>query len=109
MNNPVKYIDPDGKAVETALDLFNVGLDVSSFCDNVQKGNAGGAVVDGLATVAAVCIPCVPGGAGAGLKVYRMGNHKNLEINLKKWELILIILEMLYGVKQKVIIRKVIH
>ncbi len=34
-----------------------------------KKGNVGEAVDDGLATVAA----CVPGGAGAGLKAYRMG------------------------------------
>lgn len=74
LNNPVKHIDPDGKAVETGWDIFNVGLDIASLSHNVINGNVGGAVVDGLclvADVAATALPFVPGGAGAAAKAAR--------------------------------------
>lgn len=68
LNNPVNYVDPDGNWVETAWDLFNIGLGVKSFVQNVKAGNywsaaadAGGVVVD----VAAAVLPLVPGGVGA--------------------------------------------
>ena len=74
LDNPVKNIDPDGRAVETGWDIFNVGLDITSLSHNVINGNVGAAVVDGLclvADVAATAMPFVPGGAGAAVKAAR--------------------------------------
>ena len=68
------FIDPDGRAVETGWDIFNVGLDITSLSHNVINGNVGAAVVDGLclvADVAATAMPFVPGGAGAAVKAAR--------------------------------------
>ena len=76
LNNPVKYIDTDGRAVETVWDLANIGLDVASLVSNVKDGNYVSAAVDAGATMvdlAAATIPFVPGGAGAALKAYRAG------------------------------------
>ena len=73
-NSPMKYIDPDGKVVETAWDIFNVGLDIASLSSNVKNGNVGAAIVDGIclvADVAATAVPFIPGGAGAAVKVAR--------------------------------------
>jgi RHS repeat-associated protein len=74
LNNPIKNIDPDGRAVETGWDIFNVGLDITSLSHNVINGNVGAAVVDGLclvADVAATAMPFVPGGAGTAIKAAR--------------------------------------
>jgi RHS repeat-associated protein len=72
--NPVRYTDPNGKWVETAWDVFNIGLGVASFADNVSQGNYLSAAIDaaGVAvdTVAAV-LPVVPGGVGASIKAAR--------------------------------------
>ncbi len=37
--NPVKNIDPDGKWVETAWDIANIGMDVASLGNNIRNGN----------------------------------------------------------------------
>ena len=74
MDNPVKNIDPDGKAVETGWDIFNVGLDIASLSSNVKNGNVGAAIVDGIclvADVAATAVPFIPGGAGTAVKAAR--------------------------------------
>jgi RHS repeat-associated protein len=74
LDNPVKNIDPDGRAVETGWDIINVGLDITSLSHNVINGNVGAAVVDGLclvADVAATAMPFVPGGAGTAIKAAR--------------------------------------
>ena len=72
--NPVKFVDPDGRLVETAWDIANLALDISSLSSNIQEGNVGDAIVDavGLAidAVAAV-IPFVPAGAGVAVKAAR--------------------------------------
>ena len=72
--NPVKYSDPNGKWVETAWDVFNIGLGVASFVQNVREGNYGMATVDAVGvvvdTVAAVA-PIVPGGVGSAIKAAR--------------------------------------
>jgi RHS repeat-associated protein len=74
--DPVNKFDPDGKAVETAWDFFNVGLDVTSCLSNVKNGNYTSAAVDAGAAVvdlAAAITPFVPGGVGTALKTYRTG------------------------------------
>lgn len=67
-NNPLKYVDRTGEAIETAWDVFNIGLGVKSFVDNVRSGNYGSAAIDAVGVVAdsaAAMVPFVPGGAGA--------------------------------------------
>ncbi len=76
LNNPVRNIDSDGRIVETAWDAANVAMDATSLIANVATGNYISAAVDGAAIiydVAATAIPGLPGGAGAALKVYRVG------------------------------------
>ena len=74
--DPVNKVDRNGEWFESAWDLFNVGLGIQSFTENIQSGNywgaaadAGGIVVDALAAV----VPVVPGGVGAGIKAARGG------------------------------------
>ena len=72
--NPVKYVDPNGKWIETAWDVANIGMDVASFKTNVSEGNVGGAIVDGfglLLDAGATIVPGLPGGAGTAIKAYR--------------------------------------
>jgi hypothetical protein len=76
-NNPVRYVDLDGEAVETVWDAFNVGLGAVSFADNVNEGNYGWAVVDAIGVVldsAAVVVPFVPGGAGTAIGASRVAD-----------------------------------
>ena len=73
-NNPIKNIDPDGKVIETAWDILNIGLDIQSLEDNVQKGNVSEAILDGVGLfidAAATILPFVPAGAGTALKATR--------------------------------------
>ena len=72
--NPVKYVDPNGKWVETAWDVANVVMGVESFVSNIHQGNVAGAVVDGVGVVldaVATVLPVAPGGAGTAIKTLR--------------------------------------
>ena len=72
--DPVNLVDKDGRFPETIWDVTSLVIGVKSFVDNVQSGNVGGAIADGIGIVAdaaAVALPFVPGGAGAGIKAYR--------------------------------------
>jgi hypothetical protein len=72
--NPVKYVDPDGKAIETAWDVFNIGIGVHSLVNNIKDGNYGSASLDAvgiLVDTAAAIVPFVPGGVGTVIKVSR--------------------------------------
>ncbi|WP_291529212.1 DUF6443 domain-containing protein [Bacteroides sp. UBA939] len=74
MNNPMKFVDPSGKAVESIWDAISLGMGVKSLVDNIKAGNIGSAIVDGLGVVAdafAVAAPFVPGGVSAGIKALR--------------------------------------
>lgn len=71
--NPLRFVDPNGKWIETAWDVANVMMDVESLASNIEDGNIKGIIADGaglLIDAAAVIFP-VPGGAGAALKAYR--------------------------------------
>ncbi len=64
-NNPLQYVDPDGRFVETAWDAVNIGIGVASLAQNVREGSYGWAALDvaGLVVdVAATLSPGVPGG-----------------------------------------------
>jgi RHS repeat-associated protein len=73
-NNPLRYVDPDGRAIETPWDALNVGIGVASFAANVAAGNVGGAVVDALGIAydaTATAVPVLPGGAGTAIRAAR--------------------------------------
>jgi RHS repeat-associated protein len=76
-NNMVMNVDPDGRVVETAWDVYSLVTGVASFAKNVATGNVGGAIIDGVGIVAdaaAVLAPGVPGGAGVAIKAVRVGD-----------------------------------
>ena len=73
-NNPVTFIDPDGRFIDTAWDAANVAMGVTSFISNVTVGNIVGAALDGaglIVDVAATAIPGIPGGAATAIKAVR--------------------------------------
>ena len=73
-SNTVNRIDPNGRWIKTAWDVFNIGLDIQNFSENIQNGNTVDAIVDAaglVLDVGATLLPIVPGGAGTALKAYR--------------------------------------
>ena len=67
-NNPVNFVDPDGEAVETVLDVISIGVGVKNLVKNIKAGNTRAAIGDGIGIavdVAAAVLPFVPGGVGA--------------------------------------------
>ena len=73
-NNPLRYVDPDGRAVETVWDAVSLGIGVASLAENVRQGSYGWAALDVVGIVvdvAAIVTPGVPGGAGALIKAVR--------------------------------------
>ena len=76
-NNPVLKIDPNGRWVETAWDVFSLATGATSFVNNIKQGNINGAILDGVGVVfdaAATILPLVPAGAGAAIKAVRTSN-----------------------------------
>lgn len=73
--NPIKYVDPNGKWLETAWDIANVAMDAVSLESNIKDGNFGAAMIDGIGLVldlGAAILPVVPGGAGTAIKAYKI-------------------------------------
>ena len=82
--NPMKYVDPDGKWVESAWDIANVALDITSLRSNISERNVIGAIVDGFGLIvdaAAIAVPFVPGGAGFSIKAARLTKSVDNSIN----------------------------
>ena len=76
-DNPVTFIDPDGRFIDTAWDAANVAMGVTSFVANVTAGNIVGAALDGaglIVDVAATAIPGIPGGAATAIKALKGAN-----------------------------------
>jgi len=67
LDNPVKYVDPDGRWVETALDAISFVASAHAFFQDPGWGNAAAVVYD----AAAVVIPALPatGTVRAGVKL----------------------------------------
>jgi RHS repeat-associated protein len=83
-NNPVKYVDPDGEALETPWDIANAVLGYVCAYISFRNGeyldgaiNLLGAAVD---TVAAA-VPGVPGGASTAIKMARYGTTTYSALN----------------------------
>ncbi|MCL4822217.1 MAG: hypothetical protein KJ067_24075 [Vicinamibacteria bacterium] len=75
-NRPTYYVDPTGNVVETAWDVFSLGLGLKSLRDSLSEGRIADAALDTLGIVAdtaAVIVPGVPGGVGAALRGARGG------------------------------------
>ncbi|MYH17773.1 MAG: hypothetical protein F4132_01545 [Gemmatimonadetes bacterium] len=73
-NNPLKYVDPDGRAFETVWDVVNIGIGAASLAQNIREGSYGWAALDAVGLVvdvAAAVTPGVPGGAGTLIKTIR--------------------------------------
>ncbi|MBZ2205927.1 RHS repeat domain-containing protein [Massilia soli] len=74
INNPYKYIDPDGRIVETPWDAANVAWGVASLTRNIIIGNYVGAAFD-VAGIGydsfATAVPGLPGGAAAAIGASR--------------------------------------
>ena len=77
-NNPLIYVDPDGRALETVWDVASLGIGVYSLTQNIKEGNYLGAAVDSIgiiADAAAIVLPFVPGGASAAIKAFRIAEY----------------------------------
>jgi hypothetical protein len=73
-NNPNKFRDPSGNYVESAWDIFSLGVGLVSFAYNIKEGQYGAAALDAVGIVAdtvALAVPLLPGGAGAAIKASR--------------------------------------
>jgi Novel toxin 10 len=72
--NPNKFRDPSGNYVESAWDIFSLGVGLVSFAYNIKEGQYGAAALDAVGIVAdtvALAVPLLPGGAGAAIKASR--------------------------------------
>ena len=71
-NNPYKFVDPDGRVAETALDVISLGLSIATFKSDPSFINGLGVAYDGLATA----VPFLPAGFGivksAGKKINKV-------------------------------------
>ena len=68
-------MDPDGRAIETEWDAFNVALDASSFVSNMVSGNYSGAARDLFSLLydsAATVVPGLPGETGSAKLVSKL-------------------------------------
>jgi RHS repeat-associated protein len=77
-NNPLRYVDPDGRAIETPWDALNVGIGAASLASNVAAANWGNAALDAAGLVydvAATVVPGLPGGAGTTIKTARAADR----------------------------------
>jgi RHS repeat-associated protein len=86
-NNPFKYVDPDGRVIESPWDILNIGIGVVSFGANVAEGNVGAAAIDAAGVVVdvlAAAVPGVPGGAGTAIKAARAAGKIDSAIDAAK-------------------------
>ena len=76
-NNPVNFVDPDGKVVGTVIDIISVGVGVYNLVTNLNQGNTQAALDDlagiGLDLVSAF-VPGVTVAAGATKTLAKVAN-----------------------------------
>jgi len=73
-NNPYKFVDPDGRYAELAVEVVSLSVGYMSLRENMRAGNTSAAITDGLgmlADIAGAVLPGVPGVAGLGIKAAR--------------------------------------
>jgi hypothetical protein len=74
LNNPYRYVDPDGNWVETAADVYSLQEGYRSYLNNLSKGNYRSAAVDTAGIVVDAISAAAPGlyvGAGLAIKASR--------------------------------------
>ena len=67
-NNPVNFVDPDGRYIETIWDVVSISIGVKNLRENIKAGNVKAAIGDGVGILIdglAAAFPVVPGGIGA--------------------------------------------
>ena len=77
-DNPIKFIDVDGKYGESIWDVSSFLIGVKSLTDNIKSRNIGSAIVDGVGIVldaVAIALPGVPGGVSSGIKAVRNADN----------------------------------
>ena len=85
--NPIKYKDPDGNFVGTAIDIICVGMDIYSLAKNLAEGNTQAALVDAGALAIdalAVLVPGVTAGAGIAVKAARAADKGKDVVTVSK-------------------------
>lgn len=73
-NNPYRYVDPDGKYADLAIEAVSLTVGFHSLMGNWRESNWSGAAVDAggiVADVVGAVIPGIPGMAGLGIKASR--------------------------------------
>jgi RHS repeat-associated protein len=83
-NNPVKYTDPEGEALETPWDIANAVLGYVCAYIAFRNGNyLDGAInlLGAAADTAAAAIPGIPGGASTAIKVTQYGTTAYSALN----------------------------
>ena len=73
-NNPFKFVDPDGRYAELAIEGVSISLGVKSLVANVRKGNYWAAAADALGVgidSLAAAFPGPPGVIGLGIGMTR--------------------------------------
>jgi RHS repeat-associated protein len=74
-HDPVNYSDPTGEIAESVWDALSLSMGLVSLSQDWRRGGWGWFALDFLGCVvdaAALLLPFVPGGAGAGLRSVRM-------------------------------------
>lgn len=73
-DNPFRHVDPDGRAIESIWDAFNIGLGFTSLVGNLRQGSYGAAIVDAIGVAidaGAAAVPVLPGGASSAIRAFR--------------------------------------
>ena len=73
-NNPVMFVDPDGRWLESAWDILNIGLGKNSLSNNISSGNYFDAAINGagiLLDAVALALSVFPAGVRTAIKTAR--------------------------------------
>ncbi|WP_198043783.1 RHS repeat domain-containing protein [Ketobacter nezhaii] len=75
-NNPYKYVDPDGRYLDLAVEALSISVGIASLVDNYSRGDYSAAIVDAggiLVDSVLMAVPIFPGASGLGIEATRDG------------------------------------
>ena len=75
-NNPIKYVDPDGRVLETPWDIANAVFGYISGIIELNNGDylkVSLSILGGVADTVAAFAPTIPGGVSIGIKTIQYG------------------------------------